>query len=208
MKQLTILFFVLVILGFLVWFLPTLAPQKTLPTVSEPTPTIPAPPTEKTYTHTNPSFHFSYPPEFTLNQGYVYEAGGPNDTYPGVSVTIPSSFSVGTNLSSDTRFSVEWKKATGAQCKAIDFLSDAASEKTITEGGVTYKIASSGDAGAGNFYEQTVYVFPEPQEGKCVALRYFIHSTNIGAYDPGTVTEFDKAALTNAFDTIRRSFSF
>ena len=37
------------------------------------------------------------------------------------------------------------------------------------------------------------------------AVRYFIHSSNIGNYPEGAVREFDRQALLNQFDQIRRS---
>jgi len=36
-------------------------------------------------------------------------------------------------------------------------------------------------------------------------VRYFIHSTNIGNYDPGTIKAFDQAALVARFDAIRKT---
>jgi hypothetical protein len=42
----------------------------------------------------------------------------------------------------------------------------------------------------------------------CIAVRYFIHSTSIGNYDPNAgVREFDREALLGAFDQIRRSLT-
>jgi hypothetical protein len=60
-------------------------------------------------------------------------------------------------------------------------------------------------AGAGNFYEETVYA----AEGAnyCYGLRLFIHSTNIGNYEPGTVEEFDRGALEDVFALMRESFT-
>jgi hypothetical protein len=40
----------------------------------------------------------------------------------------------------------------------------------------------------------------------CTAVRYLVHSTNIGNYEPGAVREFDRPALIDLFDQIRRSY--
>jgi hypothetical protein len=39
----------------------------------------------------------------------------------------------------------------------------------------------------------------------CTAVRYFLHSTNIGNYPEGAVREFDRAGLRAAFDAVRNS---
>jgi hypothetical protein len=62
------------------------------------------------------------------------------------------------------------------------------------------------ESAAGNTYEELVYVLadsPDPQN--CMAVRYFIHTTRIENYEPGTVREYDRAALLRSFDEIRRS---
>ena len=66
----------------------------------------------------------------------------------------------------------------------------------MTENGTEYSVASLSDAGAGNLYEEKVYALVGTSP--CLAVRTFIHSTNIANYDPGTVTAFDEAALTGA----------
>ncbi|MBZ0228141.1 MAG: hypothetical protein K8F58_06775, partial [Bauldia sp.] len=72
-----------------------------------------------------------------------------------------------------------------------------------TEDDTEYSVASLTDAGAGNLYEETVYALAGTSP--CLAVRTFIHSANIGNFDPGTVTEFDKAALTAESDAIRKT---
>ncbi len=70
--------------------------------------------------------------------------------------------------------------------------------------GIVWSVTHGSDAGAGNFYEETIYAVVGTQ--RCLAIRYFIHSTNIGNYDPGTVRAFDEKALIATFDKIRDSF--
>jgi hypothetical protein len=58
------------------------------------------------------------------------------------------------------------------------------------------------EGAAGNEYEQ--HLFALIGSSPCFAVRYFIHSGGIGAYDPGTLHAFDKPALLSQFDRIRR----
>jgi len=59
--------------------------------------------------------------------------------------------------------------------------------------GFTFVHSSSDGAGAGNYYQQEIYRMVN--KGICHEVIYFIHSTNIGNYTPGTVTEFDRDAI-------------
>ena len=56
--------------------------------------------------------------------------------------------------------------------------------------GFTFVHSTSEGAGAGNYYEQEIYRMID--KNVCYEVTYFIHSTNIGNYTPGTVTEFDR----------------
>jgi hypothetical protein len=59
-------------------------------------------------------------------------------------------------------------------------------------------------AAAGNRYEQVAY--RTAWENKCFEMILLIHSTNIGNYSPGTVVEFDHAALLSKFDLVLNTF--
>jgi len=59
--------------------------------------------------------------------------------------------------------------------------------------GFTFVHSTSEGVGAGNIYEQEIYRMVN--KNVCYEVIYFIHSTNIGNYTPGTVTEFDRDAL-------------
>ncbi len=153
------------------------------------------------YASSTLGFSVRYPQKYAVAQ-YLYTNLGPTvPAIPGVKFTIPPTESAGTNLGGDTYVGVE--QIATSTCSADLFLDNPQNMRTITDNGVTYSVASTSGAGAGNFYEETVYAIPNSRP--CVGVRYFVHSTNIGNYTPGTVTPFDHAALIIEFDKIRQS---
>ena len=155
--------------------------------------------------YSKPLSHYrvNYPPSYSINASYVYDQLGSERLIRGVKFTIPSSIATGTNLSSnDTGVSVE-EISHPASCTASRFLDQPQNIHTISEEGIDYSVAESIGAAAGNRYEERVYVLQGTEP--CLAVRYFIHSTNIGNYEPGVVREFDRASLLLEFDKIRRS---
>jgi membrane-bound inhibitor of C-type lysozyme len=153
----------------------------------------------------SPAFGFSvrYPRGYTVDPAYRYQALGPGKEISGVSFTIPEAMTKGTNLGSDTRVSVETLPK-AESCTAGPFLSSVMGKvRKVKEGGVEYSVAELDDAGAGNLFEEHVYALVGTSP--CLAVRYFIHSANIGNFDPGTVRAFDKPALLRPFDKIRKS---
>jgi hypothetical protein len=149
-------------------------------------------------------FAIAYPPHWAVNTAYKYETLGPGKTIFGVSFTISAERIAGTNLAGDTRLSVEHLAGPGA-CQASRFLDSPQNQRTEANGNRTYSVATSSEGAAGNLYDETVYVLPGTSP--CIAIRYFIHSMNIGNYDPGTVKEFDKDGLVKTFDRMRRSLA-
>jgi hypothetical protein len=108
----------------------------------------------------------------------------------------------GTNLSADSGVSVE-SLPRARSCTGDIYIYENVKAQDVTVGGVVWSMASTSGAGAGNFYEETVYALKDSKP--CLAVRYLIHSTNIGNYPPGTVTEFNRAALLADYDKIRDS---
>ncbi len=76
----------------------------------------------------------------------------------------------------------------------------------VTINGVSFTKSEGSGVGAGNIYEQTYY--RTVYNGTCYEITYFIHYGNIGNYDPGTVKEFDHAALIQKFDQILSTLVF
>lgn len=139
------------------------------------------------------------------NDSYVVDESFRNQQSPekvlaGVRFTIPRAKTEGTNLSSDTYFSIESIPQT-ATCTADLFFDGGHATTMIEENGQQYSVASSSNAGAGNRYEEIVYAIPGTNP--CVAMRYLIHHTAIQNYEPGTVEELDMEALLQEFDQIR-----
>ena len=164
-------------------------------------PTI-TPTQESPQTYATSTFSLVHPAGYTADASYAYDQVSPTKPISGVKFTIPGTVATGTNLSGNTYISVEFLPR-AKRCTGDIYLADNVRAQNITEGGIEYSLATSSGAGAGNFYEETVYALAT--SSPCTAVRYFIHSTNIGNYDPGTVREFDRAALLSAFDKIRQS---
>lgn len=147
-------------------------------------------------------FSIRYPAGYTVNPDYVDTQFGPGKEIGGVSFTIPESLTTGTNLATDTYISVE-EIPQSQQCSASMFLPDSVTSQNQTDNGVAYSVASFTGAAAGNRYDETVYALPDTNP--CIAVRYLIHYGVIENYPAGTVQEFDKQALLNQFDSIRRT---
>jgi hypothetical protein len=163
----------------------------------------PAPPeAPRLQRYTGAGFSIDTPLAYAVDTGYDYEAFGPGKDIHGVSFTIPAALATGTNLSPDSYLAVETLPGLSA-CTAAPFVSDGDVLAPVTENGVAFSVAHATQGAAGNFYEETVYAATGTRP--CIAVRYFIHSTNIANYDPGTIKAFDKAALLAQFDVIRKS---
>jgi membrane-bound inhibitor of C-type lysozyme len=155
----------------------------------------------QSYASSTLGFSIRFPLGYSATTTYAYTDLGPGKTIRGVKFTIPASVATGTNLSSDSYVSVEHISGK-TECSADMFLRDGA---TGTEdiNGMTYSIATSTGAAAGNRYEESVFALPGTNP--CIAVRYFIHYGVFENYPAGTVTEFDKAALMADFKLIRNS---
>ncbi|MFA5954872.1 MAG: hypothetical protein WC817_05075 [Patescibacteria group bacterium] len=146
-----------------------------------------------------------YPEDYSLNADYSYQELGSGKEIKGVSFPISSSIAAGTNLSDDSYLSVE-VLPTGTSCTAALFLDERGqgiNVRSVTENSVTYSEATSSGAAAGNRYDETVYALSSTNP--CIAVRYFIHSTVLENYPPGVVKQFDREALLQQFDAMRRT---
>ena len=139
---------------------------------------------------------------YTRNSYHIYVLR-PGVETKGSSYTIPTSVAAGTNLSTDTY--VSYEESNTSSCDPKDFLDGNPEVSEVTDGGVTYLVGHSVGAGAGNRYDETVYVFKDYKP--CNAVRYYIHYGVIENYPEGAVKEFDRAALIAEFDSIRRTLA-
>jgi membrane-bound inhibitor of C-type lysozyme len=160
-------------------------------------------PSNETTTYAYPPLGFSikYPKTYTLDESYMYQGLG-EEGIPGIKVSVPKSVSDETNLSSDSGVSVEYVPNVN-NCSASLFLYGSPTPTSMTDGGVTYSVASSAGAGAGNRYEEKVYAIAGANP--CIAVRYYIHYTVLANYPEGTKKAFEREQLLAEFDQIRHS---
>lgn len=162
-----------------------------------------APAQMATSTYATSTFSVVYPSDYTLDGSYAYYQVNPKKPIHGVKFTISSTVATGTNLAADTYLSVEWLPR-AKKCTGDIYLAANVRPQTITDtNGIEYSVATS--SGAGNPYEEMVYALTG--SSPCTAVRYYIHSSEIGNYTPGTVQPFNRDALLSAFDKIRRSLT-
>ena len=156
----------------------------------------------QTYGTSTLGFSVRYPGEYTLTTAYEYKNMS-STTIPGVFIRIATSTATGTNLSLDSGVGIESLPLETSRCVADSFIdvTHRGATSTITAGDVEYSFASTSDAGAGNRYEEQMFVRSGSQS--CVAVRYFIHYSAIENYDQGTVRAFDARLLLSTFDAIR-----
>ena len=175
------------------------------PLVTEPVATsTPVETGARPYSNTVFSFSALVPEGFSINESYFSYTLGPGKEIPGISFTIPADMATGTNLSTDTRLSVE--VLSRAACVPADFILTTSKGTPITVGENSYVYASSADAGAGNRYDESIYVTKVRET--CYGVRFFIHSTAIENYEQGTRRAFDREAVTAKFKEIMVSLRF
>lgn len=154
------------------------------------------------YKNTLMGFSIRLPEGYKTDESYSYQALGPGKEISGVKFAIPNSVAAGTNLADDSYISVE-EIPRVSECSAKLFTYPEVKANTVTEDGTTYSAATSSDAGLGNRYEETVYAISGTNP--CVAVRYFIHYSVFENYPAGMVKNFDKQALLDQFDKIRKT---
>ena len=199
LKYIVIAVFALVIIVSGIWYFVS------NPSSPAPVPQAAAPiaPQAVTSTYATTTFSVVYPVEYVADENYAYDQFGLAKLIHGVKFTIPGTVATGTNLSSDSYVSVETLPR-AKRCSADIYINaDVKSQEIVGDTGVTYSLATSSGAAAGSVYEEMVYALPS--SSPCIAIRYFLHTTAMDNYEPGTVREFDRSAILAAFDKIRQS---
>lgn len=157
-------------------------------------------------TNTTTSYSIKSPRDFEAREGD--QAGGGNFIgEPRVSLNFPDDAfdTQETNFAGGAVVVSIAKAATAATC----YQDPQNSAKTLTDtetiNGVSFKAGVASDAGAGNFYDSRVY--RALYGGNCYELVSVVHTTNVGNYEPGTVTEFNKAQAWSVLDRIVRTMT-
>lgn len=147
-------------------------------------------------------FEFTYPKEMVFN----------TPSYPNLQDKIVQvAFARGeypkTNFG-DAAFSVSASYAkTQAACLTQGPAKIIFGKDPVRINGADYYKGTDTGAGAGNLYESTIY---RTWVGKatCIELNETIHTSNLGNYEPGTVTAVDKTAVQSRLDGILNTFKF
>lgn len=194
---------VIIVGGFLAWkAISNAAPEAPAPAPIEAAPVVTDERGE--YASTTMGVSLRYPQGYIVDEKHANTSVSPTKPILGVKFTIPAQVATGTNLAADSYLSVE-QLPRANNCTADIFLAADVKAQGLTEGAVSYSVATSSDAGAGNRYDEYVYALAGSKP--CTAVRYFIHSTAIGNYPEGAVREFDQQALLAEFDSIRSSLT-
>ena len=196
-----IIFVVLALLiigaGAFVWYT---WPRNAEPAIEEPIVETPVE-TTRSYTSSTLGYSMTYPIAYAQSD-HTYEFSETKNIEGGFKVTIPAAMATGTNLSADSYVAVE-QLPNARLCTGDIFLRANVTASEVEDGGMTYSVASSTEGAAGNRYEEWIWALPDSTP--CTAVRYYIHSTELSNYPPGTVVGFNREALLGEFDGIRRS---
>ena len=149
-------------------------------------------------------FSIAYPAKWHVDRAYVYPTPIDDARIAGVAFFIPPELAAHTNLSAGSYLSVESVPA-APSCQPSAFLVSIDTRREEDRGSLHWSVATAGDAGAGNIYDETLFALKGSRP--CLAIRYFIHSTNFSNYSPGTIKQFDRVGLTKLFDRIRSTFA-
>lgn len=163
----------------------------------------------KTYKNSEPPFSVQYPHDYSVDSNYTYGELEESKNVKGVKFTMPASITIGTNLASDSYFSIEWVPSEqNPRCLPSFFLPGSPKDIVVNSTDGLYVVASTTGAAAGNRYEETVYSYAGVDMPFCVVERHFIHYGAIENYPAGTTKEFDRAALMTQFGSITQSLRY
>lgn len=174
------------------------APNVTPPTTTPPTTSS----ATQTYKNGTYGFEFQYPvnmvfvtPNYTLLQDKILELQIPGNDYPDTNfgdaaISVSASFAPSTS-----------------SCLALDLPISNGFKVQRDINGVTFNVATSTEAAAGNLYDSTIYRALVGGQ-LCVELKETIHTGNIANYPSGTVSEVNKKVVQNQLDSILNTFKF
>lgn len=173
-------------------------------------PSSAAPEIEKTpdalsYRDADLGFRLSYSADFSRTAGN-FEGYLPVTGDAAFAVAVNEAVFAGTNLSEALVL-----VGVSADKQALEFCDASAAglgnpDGSVVFGGGVWNEFAGSEAAAGSIYDYHYY--RTAARGRCYELAEVIHSTNIANYDPGTVREFDRAAVAARLEGITRSFEF
>ncbi|HEX5429476.1 MAG TPA: hypothetical protein VFX17_00125 [Patescibacteria group bacterium] len=162
------------------------------------------PPASNTQTYSNSTYGFSF--DYPNSMQFV------TPTYPNlddkvVQIQIGQDQYPGTNFG-DAAFGVSTQFAKSlSDCLALTPPEGGDGFKTaVTINGTQFNMTKSNGAGAGNIYESNVY--RTLHNNNCIEIDETIHTSNIGNYPAGSVTEVDSADVQAKLDDVLNSFQF
>jgi hypothetical protein len=123
-------------------------------------------------------------------------------------LTVPSAFEPQTNFA-DAKLTVGYSANDTAikNCYAPLPSATAAATTTQTINSITYMVTTGSDAGAGNLYDTTSY--RTMHAGKCYAVEYTIHSSELGNYPASyNLSAFDEQKVMDVLDRVVATLSF
>ncbi|MDB4983840.1 MAG: hypothetical protein JWM20_19 [Patescibacteria group bacterium] len=164
------------------------------------------------FADTTHGFSFSYPVDlgvvapFATSYSTTWRQNTQTNGLTFVTGTLDKSFQSNTNFS-EGKFTIGESNDPAAVTACLTAQNGESAAGPVTINGVAFSKFTLGDAGAGNLYDTTSY--RTLYNGRCFALEYTIHSTNIGNYDPSQgIKQFDANAVKAKLEIPVQSFVF
>lgn len=162
----------------------------------------PQPVVMATSTYASSTYSVVYPTDYIKNDSYTYQGFAPKKFIYGAQFTVPESMATGTNLALSSGVSIE-QLPRAQSCTGDIFAVTDAKATEVTENGITYSVATSTVESPGAITEETIYALRGTKP--CTALRYSFMLYDTSPFASSTPREFDRMAITEAFDSIRLS---
>ncbi|HEV8601078.1 MAG TPA: hypothetical protein VGQ87_00580 [Patescibacteria group bacterium] len=161
-------------------------------------------PTTQIYSNATYGFEFTYPvymkfvgPTYASLQDKIVQLQIGQEQYPNTNFS-DAAFAISATAPKDL-----------ADCLAQNPPEGSDGFKTkVTINGIDFYMTGSTGAAAGNLYESKIYRTMRGAIGDCIELNETIHTSNIGNYPAGAVTEVDKADVQAKLDSILNTFKF
>ena len=144
-------------------------------------------------------------PEDTTIEKTGFEQFLPLTQAAAVAFVLPKALFKGTNLL-EAGVYVGQKATADVPAPWADPYEGETAAGTTSINGISWATFTSSEGAAGNIYDERVY--RTAHNGTCYEIAELLHSAEIGNYDPGTVTEFDKTQFEGYLEAIARSFTF